>query len=251
MPFTTFKTMINLEKPQRLDKVLAYLGYGTRSEVKKMLKYGDVMLNDEVVTDPGTKVSEEDTLVIDENEIILSQNNFSHYILLNKPVGYISSTIDEKYPSVNNLIGEVYAEKLFSIGRLDVDTTGLIILTNDGLLAHRLTHPRWKVPKIYTAKLNEIPDPKKLAKLDNGVTLDDGYKTLPVLVNAVDDEYVTITLIEGKFHIVKRIFAAIGYEVVELHRDSMAGLELDELGEGEYRELTSEEIDFLKKQVEL
>lgn len=243
--------MINLEKPQRLDKVLAYLGYGTRTEVKKMLRYGDVLLNDEVVTDPGTKIGENDTLVIDENEITLSQNTFSHYILLNKPTGYISSTIDEKYPSVNNLIAEPFAERLFSIGRLDVDTTGLIILTNDGLLSHRLTHPRWKVPKIYTARLNEIPDPKKLAKLDNGVMLDDGYRTLPVIVNSVDGEYVTITIIEGKFHIVKRIFAAIGYEVIELNRDSMAGLELGALGESEYRELTTEEIDFLRQQVEL
>lgn len=243
--------MINLEKPQRLDKVLAYLGYGTRTEVKKMLRYGDVLLNDEVVTDPGTKIGENDTLVIDENEITLSQHTFSHYILLNKPTGYISSTIDEKYPSVNNLIGEPFAEKLFSIGRLDVDTTGLLILTNDGLLSHRLTHPRWKVPKIYTARLNEIPDPKKLAKLDNGVMLDDGYRTLPMIVNSVDGEYVTITIIEGKFHIVKRIFAAIGYEVIELNRDSMAGLEIGALGDGEYRALTTEEIDSLRQQVEL
>lgn len=237
-------------KMLRLDKVLAHLGYGTRNEVKKIMKKGLITVDGEVVRDAAVKVKPEEQVIMVGSETI----NYKEfiYLMLNKPAGLISATEDERAETVLSLLAEEYqAFSPFPVGRLDKDTEGLLLLTNDGKFAHNLTSPKKKVPKTYYAKIRGEVDEADRDSFTKGVTLDDGYQTQPAKLKIIYSSAVSaieLTITEGKYHQVKRMFQARGKEVIYLKRLSIGNLLLDEnLELGEYRELTDEEIDRVNK----
>jgi 16S rRNA pseudouridine516 synthase len=232
----------------RIDKMLANLGFGSRKEVKKILKDGAVKINDEIVKDAKQHVDPETDTVTLHGEIIEYKEFI--YLMMNKPQGVISATEDYQEKTVVDLLemeDAVYAP--FPVGRLDKDTEGLLLLTNDGQLSHRLLSPKKHVPKTYFAVIDQEVTEDDVAAFKNGVTLDDGYETKPgelkILKSGIHSD-IELTITEGKFHQVKRMFEAVGKRVVYLKRISMGPLQLDESLElGEYRELTDEEIKSL------
>lgn len=234
----------------RLDKFLAHAGYGTRKEVKVLIKNGIVNVNGVFIKDAGYHIDESEDEVFLFDEPIDYLKNV--YIMLNKPDGYVSATVDSKHKTVIDLISEEYYHlKPFPIGRLDIDTEGLLIISNDGKLAHHLLSPKNKIPKIYRAKLNGIPTEADIQKFSKGLLIRDKNNT-PFLtkpakleVEKIDGEHsiCTIEITEGKFHQVKRMCIEIGKEVMYLERIEFANLKLDpSLNRGEYRELTKEEM---------
>ena len=233
---------------ERLDKVLSNLGYGTRKELKKICRSGLVEVNGEVVKDSGMQVDpENDKIVINGEEIF-----YRKFIYLNKPDGVVSATFDNRDETVIDLLEvEHQVFEPFPVGRLDKDTVGLLLLTNDGELNHRLISPKWKVDKVYYAKIDKKVTDKDIDKFKAGITLDDGYVCKEAkleILNATDEgSEVMITIQEGKFHQVKRMFEAVDKKVTYLKRTEFGTLPLDEdLEEGEYRELTDEELAILK-----
>lgn len=235
---------------ERLDKILANLGYGTRKELKKIVRNGIVEVNGIVVKDSGIQVDpQKDKIVINGEEIFYRE---FIYLMMNKPDGVISATYDNRDETVIDLLEvEHQVFEPFPVGRLDKDTVGLLLLTNDGELNHRLISPKWKVDKIYFAKINNRVTEDDIKAFEKGITLDDGYvcKEAKLEVKEATDEEseVIITIQEGKFHQVKRMFEAVGKKVTYLKRIEFGTLKLDnELEEGEYRELTDEEIAILK-----
>ncbi|MGL4741544.1 MAG: pseudouridine synthase [Sarcina sp.] len=236
---------------ERLDKILSNLGYGTRKEIKKVIKQGIVTVNGESVKDVNMKVNPyEDTIFVGSEEVVYRK---FIYLLMNKPDGVISATFDNKDETVVDLLyPEHQVFEPFPVGRLDKDTVGLLLLTNDGELNHKLISPKYGVDKIYFAHINaEITD-ADIKAFANGITLDDGYKCregkLEILENLGDMAKVHVTIHEGKFHQVKRMFEARGKKVTYLRRVKFGPLEIDEsLAEGEYRELTQDELDLLCK----
>ncbi|XQY91058.1 pseudouridine synthase [Metabacillus sp. HB246100] len=234
----------------RLDKLLANVGFGTRKEVKKMLKTGVVKVEGEVIKDPKTHVNpEEDTITV--NEDIIEYKEFV-YLIMNKPAGYLSATEDEYQETVLDLLemGDAVCQP-FPVGRLDKDTEGLLLLTNDGQLSHQLLSPKKHVPKTYYATiLGEVTD-RDVQVFKTGVELDDGYLTKPAILEILrsgDESEIHVTITEGKYHQVKRMFESVGKKVTYLKRISMGPIRLDEeeLKTGEYRELTEEEIEELR-----
>lgn len=237
----------------RLDKLLAHSGLGTRKEVKKLLKTKIVEVNEEVVTDPKVHVDpEQDTITVGGEPIEYQE---FVYFMLNKPQGVISATEDVMHETVLDLLElQDSLQDPHPVGRLDIDTEGLLVLTNDGKLTHQLLSPKKEVPKTYEAEIAGIMTSEDIEAFLKGVTLDDGYETLPaqlVLKEVNEDEQsskVEITIHEGKFHQVKRMVEAVGKEVTYLKRLSMGPLALDpNLELGSYRELTKEEIALLKQ----
>lgn len=242
------------KKQARMDKVLGNLGIGSRSEIKKMAKQGRITLNGKVVKDSGTQCDPEcDQIQVDGSDIVYRE---FIYLMLHKPAGVISATEDKFDKTVIDLVSpqdQVFAP--FPVGRLDKDTEGLLLLTNDGQLAHDLLSPRKHVPKIYEAKVVGALHPEHIELFKLGVTLDDGYVTMPAALTIIEqgngDEnqhnLISLTISEGKFHQVKRMFQAIGCEVVYLKRVAMGSLKLDEtLPKGKYRELTQAELTQLR-----
>lgn len=234
----------------RIDKLLANTGYGSRKEVKQLLKSGTVFADGEKVKDPKTHVDPEKQQITVNGETIEYKEFI--YLLLNKPAGFISATEDEYDETVLDLLEtEDIIYKPFPVGRLDKDTEGLLLLTNDGQLAHQLLSPKKHVPKTYYAKiLGEVTDDDKTA-FENGVELDDGYITKPAklhIITSGSESEIELTITEGKFHQVKRMFIAVGKKVQYLKRITMGPLCLDEeeLKRGEYRDLTEEEVELLK-----
>lgn len=228
---------------ERLDKILAGSGFGTRKEVKKLVKYGIVKVDGKVATSSDIKIDP------DKCEITVNGENLVYrkfvYLMLNKPDGYVSATEDNVYPTVTELVPEEYWHfNVFPVGRLDVDTEGLLILTNDGKFAHNVTSPKKHIPKKYFV-IPEIPitdDDKKA--FASGMDLGD-FTAMPARLEECDDGcYVTI--FEGKFHQVKRMFEKIGNRVEYLKRVQIGGLSLDkDLQIGEMRELSEGEIKLL------
>lgn len=245
---------INLSEKLRLDKLLAHAGYGTRSEIKKAIKAKLVTVDGKVVTDSGLIVMPSEQIIEFSNERVNYKSVI--YLMLNKPQGVISATEDGREKTVIDLLEE--QDKLlspFPVGRLDKDTTGLLLLTNDGQLAHELLSPKKHVDKTYEAVILGKVTEEDVVAFSDGVVLDDGYKTksadLIIKQHHLegDKEYSTIevTIREGKFHQVKRMFISVGKEVVALKRLSMGPLELDShLSLGQYRYLTDEEVKQLK-----
>lgn len=237
-----------MAKQLRLDKYLADMGMGTRSEIKTWIRKGRVKLNDEVCKKPETKVElMVDEVSLDERQIIYQG---MIYLMLHKPMGVVSATTDNVNETVLDLIYEEPKKDLFPVGRLDKDTEGFLLLTNDGDLAHRLLSPKKHVDKVYFAKvMGRVTEEDKMKFLE-GVSLDDDFITLPAKLNIlVCDEIseIELTIQEGKYHQVKRMFEAVGKEVIYLKRLSMGGLVLDpNLEPGEYRSLTEDEITYLK-----
>lgn len=241
----------------RLDKFLSNCGFGSRSEVQRYIKSGIVKVNNQTVKDPSTKINPDiDVVSFDEEEIDYKEH---YYFMLNKPAGYLTATTDEYEPTVIDLFSDFPArEKLFPVGRLDRDTEGLLIITTDGQFAHRIAHPKWNIEKEYFARVEGDVSGVDFSKFEEkGIYLkSDKYQTKPFRVEVIsaDREFsqISITVTEGKYHIVKKIMAQLGHPVVYLKRIRVAGLRLDEdLEPGEYRELTEEEIKSLKEAVNL
>lgn len=229
----------------RIDKMLANLGYGSRKEVKSLLKSGSVKVNDQVVKDAKQHVDPEaDTVTL--NGEVIEYREFI-YLMMNKPPGVISATEDIAEETVVDLLEiEDQVFEPFPVGRLDKDTEGLLLITNDGQLAHRLLSPKKHVPKTYFAVIDGEVTEDDIEAFSRGVMLDDGYVTKPgelVILKSGIRSDIELTIMEGKFHQVKRMFEAVGKRVVYLKRISMGPLKLDETLElGEYRELTDEEL---------
>lgn len=239
-----------MAKKLRLDKVLSNIGCGSRAEIKKYCKYGKITVNGKVANNPGLQVDPENDEILFDGEAVKYREFV--YIMLNKPDGYISATFDKRDPIVLDLIDSSYlAFDPFPVGRLDKDTEGLLILTNDGQLSHRVLSPKKHVPKTYYAKIDGVVTEEDIVAFEKGVTLDDGYETMPSQLKILKSEEISeieLTIHEGKFHQVKRMFESVGKKVVYLKRLSMGKLKLDEsLALGEYRELTEEEIRLMEE----
>lgn len=235
---------------ERIDKILANLGYGSRKEIKQIARKGLIEVNGEVVKDSGMQVDpKEDKIFINGEQIFYRE---FIYLMMNKPDGVISATRDSRDETVIDLLEvEHQVFEPFPVGRLDKDTVGLLLLTNDGELNHRLISPKWKVDKVYRAKIDAKVTEKDIQKFKDGITLDDGYvckEAILEIISANDEESeIKLTIQEGKFHQVKRMFEAVNKNVTYLQRIEFGTLTLDEdLEEGEYRELTEEEVSILK-----
>ncbi|KMY51319.1 pseudouridine synthase [Peribacillus loiseleuriae] len=233
----------------RIDKLLANVGYGSRKEVKSLLKSGAVIVNEQVVKDAKAHVDPEVDHVTVHNEQVVYREFI--YLMMNKPQGLISATEDNFQETVIDILEpEDAAMEPFPVGRLDKDTEGLLLITNDGQLAHQLLSPKKHVPKTYFAVINSEVTESDIEEFSKGVTLDDGYHTKPgelkILKSGLTSD-IELTIMEGKFHQVKRMFEAVGKRVVYLKRISMGSLALDEgLELGEYRELTDDELGALR-----
>lgn len=237
-------------KKMRVDKLLSNVGVASRAELKKYCKQGLISVNGKVINNPGVQVdSESDDIRFNGEKIVYRE---FVYIMLNKPDGYISATFDKYDPIVLDLIDQSYLVfEPFPVGRLDKDTEGLLVLTNDGQLAHRVLSPKKHVSKTYYAKIQGKVTEEDILAFEKGVILDDGYETMPSqlkILKSDDMSEIELTIHEGKFHQVKRMFESVGKKVVYLKRLSMGKLKLDEsLKLGEYRELTEEEVKLIEE----
>ncbi|MDO5573661.1 MAG: pseudouridine synthase [bacterium] len=234
----------------RIDKFLADMGIGTRSEVKNYLKKGLITLNQAPVKDPSQKVSPDTDIVCFRGEHV--RYTAYEYIMLHKPAGVLSATEDRKQKTVLDLITDACVKDLFPVGRLDKDTEGLLLITNDGSLAHRLLSPNKHIAKTYYAKIDGIVTNEDILLFQSGILLEQGFTTLPAILSVLSTDSLTgtseieVTIYEGKFHQVKRMFEAAGKKVIYLKRLSMGTLLLDPaLQPGEYRHLTDSELDDL------
>lgn len=227
----------------RLQKVIANAGYTSRRKAEELILEGRVKVNNETVDILGYKVSSKDKIYIDD---ILLEKDVKVYYLLNKPRGVICSTDDDKNRKIITSLIDTDM-KIFPVGRLDYDTTGLIILTNDGELANIITNSKNNIPKVYVAKVKGFITPERLYNLKNGVVID-GVKTkkAKVKIKKYDKKsntsMVEVTITEGRNHQVKRMFEAIGLEVLKLKREKIAFLTLDGLASKDYRCLTIKEV---------
>jgi 16S rRNA pseudouridine516 synthase len=234
----------------RIDKLLANMGYGSRKEVKKLLKDGGLQVNGEVIKDGKVHVDEENDTVMLYGEKVEYREFI--YLLMNKPPGLISATEDANEETVIDILqmdDQIFNP--FPVGRLDKDTEGLLLITNDGQLSHQLLSPKRHVPKTYFAVIEGEVTERDIEAFKEGVTLEDGYHTKPgdlVILKSGATSDIELTITEGKFHQVKRMFESVGKRVIYLKRLSMGPLKLDEdLELGEYRELTDEEVEKLKE----
>ena len=228
---------------ERLQKVIAASGVASRRKAEELITSGKVKVNGEVVTELGTKVSGDDVIMV-SGEILSKEDKV--YYLLNKPRGVVSTASDDL--NRKTIVDYIDTDKrIYPIGRLDYDTTGLIILTNDGRLANLLMHPTNGVEKTYVAKLNKVITPSDLMALKSGVEID-GIKCIPTRVKLrskdveKDKCIVEITIVVGRNHIIKNVFMKLGYLVDKLTRTRYADLTLDNLKSGEYRSLTVKEV---------
>jgi 16S rRNA pseudouridine516 synthase len=242
-----------VRETQRLDKVLANLGYGTRKDIKQLVRDGMVRVDGAIVKDSSMHVDPK-TSEIAVGEEILRYREFI-YVMMNKPEGVVSATWDKKLRTVLDILPEEFGcFDLFPVGRLDIDTEGLLILTNDGQIAHELLSPKKHVPKKYYALVSGKVTSEDVEHFRKGVVLDDGYKTLPgelSILRSGEHSEIELVIHEGKFHQVKRMFEAAGKQVKYLRRIEMGLLKLDEaLKTGESRELTSGEMELLRQSIE-
>lgn len=234
----------------RLDKLLSNTGYGSRKEVRQLLKKGMIRVNGAVMKDPAQHVDpDKDAVSLLGEEVVYKE---FIYLMLNKPPGVLSATEDSRDRTVVDLLGaEERHFQPFPVGRLDKDTEGLLLLTNDGQLAHSLLAPKKEVPKTYFAKVSGCVTEEDVNEFSKGVVLDDGYETKPGFLNILHSGEISeieLTITEGKFHQVKRMFESVGKKVVYLKRLTMGPLKLDgNLKLGEYRELTDVELQELLK----
>jgi len=231
----------------RLDKILAHSGYGSRKEVKKFIRKGYCMVN-------GVTVYNDDFKVDPVNdEIILADQtvNYSEkvYFMLNKPSGVVSATFDNNYETVIDILNDYKKQGIFPVGRLDIDTEGLLLITNDGVLAHSLLSPKKHVDKEYYVEFDgEFLDEYYL-EFEKGIELEDDFTTLPAKVINLDKNKCNIIIHEGKFHQVKRMFKALGMEVTFLSRVRFKNLLIDKSLElGQFRKLTEEELEDLRNE---
>ena len=232
---------------ERLQKVIANLGYTSRRNAEELIKLGKVKVNGEIVTELGTKVKTSDTIEV-ENTILDNNKNYEYY-LLNKPRGVVTTTKDEHgRKTVVDLVET--KNRVYPVGRLDYDTTGLLLLTNDGVLANKLMHPSSNIEKTYIAKVDGVVGGYAVKRLRSGIIID-GKKTgkARVKLRSVDKKMnksiVEVTIHEGKNHHIKKMFEAVGCKVIKLRRERYAIFDIKELKTGEYRRLTNKEIAIL------
>ena len=229
---------------ERLQKVIANSGYCSRRKAEELILAGKVYVDGEKVTELGTKVSGGEVIVVDG--VTLQKEIKKVYYLLNKPSGYICSLNDEKGRNVVTDLIET-KERIYPVGRLDYDTTGLLILTNDGEFANILMHPSNEVEKVYKATIDSILTTEEIYALKDGIVVDD-IKVVPSRVKIrkkntnKNTQVVEIGIVEGRNHIVKRIFEEMGHKVIKLKREKYAFLELEEMPVGSYRTLTINEV---------
>lgn len=239
-------------KKERIDKVLSNLGHGSRKEIKKLCKDGEVKIDGVIMKDSSQKFDPLNSSINVRGEDITYRENV--YLMMNKPQGVVSATCDNLHETVIDLIDDEF--KAFSpapVGRLDKDTEGLMFISNDGKLAHRVLSPKKKVMKTYYAEVEGIVTEDDVKAFREGVYIDDDYKTLPAdleILESGDISKIELTIVEGKFHQVKRMFHAVEKEVVYLKRIRLGTLLLDHSLElGEYRELTEDELKELFESV--
>ena len=229
----------------RLDKFLKDTGFGSRKEVKILIKQKRVSVNDALVSNEGLSINEEKDVVKVDNQIVKYVKYV--YIMLNKPQGVVSATTDYIHTTVIDLINDFKYLDLFPVGRLDIDTEGLLLITNDGALSHNLLSPKKHVDKTYFLKTNNSLTSDDMKRIEDGVYLDNEL-TLPAKIEKVSEYEYLLTIHEGKFHQVKRMIEAVGKSVTYLKRVSFGPLVLDnDLPLGKYRFLTEEEILKLTK----
>lgn len=224
------------------------MGFGTRKQVRKLLRSGHVRKNGRPIRQHGTKINVTEDIVTVYGEVVTYQKYI--YLMLNKPQGVISATFDTYEETVVDLLPFEYVHfEPFPIGRLDKNTEGLLLLTNDGKVAHRLTSPNYAIEKTYFAKISGKVTEKHIDMFQEGITLDDGYLTKPAKLSIIkqgDLSQVELTITEGKFHQVKRMFQALGLQVVYLQRLKMGEITLDpDLALGEIRELNTKELAYI------
>ena len=229
----------------RLAKFLAHSGVASRRAAEELIRAGRVRVGGDVVTDPAIDVDESSGVAVDD-EPVAPEPLEVH--MLNKPAGVVSTAQDTHgRPTVVDLVRS--ARRLYPVGRLDADTTGLILLTNDGELANRLMHPRYEVPRVYRARVKGRPDDTALRRLRKGVELDDGV-TAPAEVRRVAPGVLELTLHEGRKRQVRRMCEAVGHPVTELERIAFGPLRLAELRPGRHRRLTAAEVERLRQSAE-
>ncbi len=236
----------------RLDKYLADMGIGTRQEVKRYIRKGQVLVNGQKVISPETKIREgEDEVSMEGRQITYASYE---YYMLNKPAGVVSATEDAREVTVIDLIRDKKRKDLFPVGRLDKDTEGLLLITNDGQLSHILTSPKHHVDKTYYAKVQGCVTEEDVEIFAQGVNIgtnDEEEWTRPGILKIIksgEESEILLTIQEGKYHQVKRMFEAVDKEVIYLRRESMGELKLDKnLKPGEYRALTEKELEGVRR----
>jgi pseudouridine synthase len=233
----------------RLNKFLAQAGVASRREVDKMIAEGRIKVNGQVVKALGSKIDDEkDRVEVGGRRVAREEELVC--LMLNKPPGYLVTLKDNfQRPTIQHLLPSL-RQRVFPVGRLDYDSSGLLLVMNDGELAYRLTHPRFKVPKTYLVKVKGEPDPSELTRLEKGIYLD-GKKTAPAKIAQIRSypkkSLFKIEIYEGRKREVKRMFQAIGHKVLQLQRTNFGGLKLGSLKAGKWRYLTRKEVDYLKK----
>lgn len=225
----------------RLDKYLAHQGPWTRKEIKRLVRQGLVSLDGHIVTDAGTHIGDQAQVLVEGQPLGPPPPG---YLMLHKPVGVVCANSDRVHPTLFDYLPEGCSERMHIAGRLDLDTTGLVLITDDGQWSHRITSPRSHCPKSYLVNLERALDAQMQRQLERGVFLhQEKRRTAPAKVERIADDEILLTIHEGKYHQVKRMLTAVGNQVIDLHRLSIGSIRLDEnLQPGEYRELTEEEI---------
>ena len=237
-------------KPVRLDRFLTEMTSLSRTQAREAAKRGRILVNGVPVRRTEEKILPgTDRVSVDGEEFLYTAQE---YYMLNKPAGVVSATEDERYPTVLDLIGEKKRKDLFPVGRLDLDTEGLLLITNDGAMAHRLLSPRRHVDKVYLIRYEGTLPADAAERFERGIVLEDGTETLPAVLEFLEGDeaggQARLTIREGKFHQVKRMMEAVGCRVVYLKRLSMGSLVLDEnLKPGQYRPLTKQELEDLRQ----
>jgi 23S rRNA pseudouridine2605 synthase len=230
----------------QLNKFLSNSGIDSRRKCEEFIKAGLVTVNDKVVTESGYRVQRDDAVKFKDKSVLSARK---YYILLNKPKDYITTVSDERgRKTVMELVSRASPERLYPVGRLDRNTTGLLLFTNDGELAQKLTHPSKKVKKVYEVTLNKEVAPEDMDAIAKGIELEDGIATVDDIAysNPPDQQVVGIELHIGKNRIVRRIFERLGYDVIKLDRVLYAGLTKKDLPRSRWRHLTEKEIRDLK-----
>ena len=229
----------------RLDKFLADMGAGTRSDIKKDIRKGKVTVGGETVKSADLQVDPESDVCYCGRKITYAVNE---YYMVNKPAGVISASDDARQSTVIDLLPDEKRQDLFPVGRLDKDTTGFVLITDDGEFAHRILSPKNHIDKTYVVSLRDNIEEEAVSLLENGITLRDGTAFLPSKIKILSDKECEITICEGKYHQIKRMFCAVGNEVTNLRRIKMGRLFLDErLRDGECREITADELKMISE----
>ena len=223
----------------RLDRFLAHLGLGSRKDVRLLIRTRRVMINEKVATKDSDQVNSSiDKVTLDGEPLIYKE--FKYY-LLNKPVGYVCANEDNLTATVMELNPDFNRFSLHTVGRLDKDTTGVLLLTNNGRLTHQLISPKYNINKLYYAEVYQDLSDDLIQQFSDGFVVNNEYITLPAKLEIINPRFARLTLNEGKYHQVKRMFLHFGYKVISLHREQFHTLRVDDLAPGQSRELTSEE----------